>query len=245
MTKDDGAGEGGLKDDGAEEGGVRGGGVRDGGERDGGVRDGGVRDGATPLLPEPVRSFPYAWDTGFGWPPETMETPGNLALARAVLEACLPPAPLAVPEPPPEVRAEYLPEGEEPPDWIEARVILRRLMPYARDVTRGRMAEAEARCARAGLDTTDFTACWTLRISAWIAEQTLRWLGLTVDDTSGLTPWAPELAELCARRGLAAEQAVWMLRLTPELPESRPALARLAADPALPPAVRELAAQGA
>ncbi|MFJ2174972.1 hypothetical protein ACIOHE_19015 [Streptomyces sp. NPDC087851] len=203
--------------------------------------DGG--NAGTPLLPEAVRALPYSWGAGFGWPPETEESPENLALARAVLEACLPAAPLATPEPPPEVRAKDLGEGEDLPDWVEARAVLRALMPYARDVTRERMAEAEARCARAGLDTTDFTARWTRRISAWIAQEVLRWCGLMVDDTTALTPWATDLAERYAHRGVAAEQAVWLLRLTPELPGSHEALTRLAHDGGLPAEVRELAAE--
>ena len=59
-------------------------------------------------------------------------------------------------------------------------------MPYACDVTRERIVEAEARCARAGLDTTDFTARWTRRILAWIAQEMLHWSGLMVDDTTAL-----------------------------------------------------------
>ncbi|MFE3599200.1 hypothetical protein [Streptomyces sp. NPDC059142] len=204
------------------------------------ANDGG--DGGAPLLPEAVRALPYSWGTGYVWPPETEESPGTLALARAVLEGCLPAGRLATPEPPPEVRAKHLGEGEELPDWIEARSVLRSLMPYARDVTRERMAEAEARCARAGLDTTDFTERWTRRISAWIAQEVLRWCGLMVDDTGALSPWATDLAERYAHRGMAAEQAVWLLRLTPELPGSHAALARLAQDAELPSEVRELAA---
>ncbi|MFJ5222473.1 hypothetical protein [Streptomyces sp. NPDC088400] len=199
--------------------------------------------GGAPLLPEAVRAVPYSWATGFRWPPETAESAGNLALARAVLEACLPAGPLAAPEPPPEARAKDLGEAEPLPDWVEARSVLRALMPYARDVTRERMAEAEARCARAGLDTTDFTARWTRRIRAWIAEEVLRWCGLMVDDTRALAPWAIDLAERYARRGMAAEQAVWLLRLTPEVPGSREALARLAHDEGLPAEVRELATE--
>ncbi|MFJ1747906.1 hypothetical protein ACIOJD_16870 [Streptomyces sp. NPDC088116] len=203
--------------------------------------DGG--NGEAPLLPGAVRAVPYSWATGFGWPPNTAESPENLALARAVLEACLPEGPLAAPEPPPEVRAKDLCEGEALPDWVEARCVLRALMPYARDVTRERMAEAEARCARTGLDTTDFTARWTRRIRAWIAQEVMRWCGLMVDDTTALAPWAIDLAERYARRGMAAEQAVWLLRLTPEVPGSHEALARLAHDEELPAAVRELAAE--
>ncbi|QNE75239.1 hypothetical protein F0344_12025 [Streptomyces finlayi] len=44
---------------------------------------------------------------------------------------------------------------------------------------------------------------------------------------------------------MAAEYAVWALRNTAEVPESRQALARLAVDEALPPEVRELAVRWA
>ncbi|MET7305779.1 hypothetical protein ACWD7C_05425 [Streptomyces sp. NPDC005134] len=200
-------------------------------------------DGEEPLLPEALRALPYSWDLGFIWPPETEESQENLAYARAVLEACLPPAPLAAPEPPPEVILKFLGQDASWPEWTEIRHVLRERMPYARCVTRERMAEAEAECARRGFDTTDFTERWTVRISAWIAEQVLYWCGLMVDDTAAITPWAMELAERCAQRGMVAEQAVWALRNTAEVPQSREALARLAADEALPPEIRELAAQ--
>ncbi|QNE75236.1 hypothetical protein F0344_12000 [Streptomyces finlayi] len=52
-----------------------------------------------------------------------------------------------------------------------------------------------------------------------------------------------ELAERYAQRGMAAEQAVWALGHTAEIPQSREALARLAADEALPPEIREPATQ--
>ncbi|WP_455352732.1 hypothetical protein [Streptomyces sp. SYSU K217416] len=201
-------------------------------------------DTEAPLLPEAVRALPYSWDDGFVWPPDTEEGEENLAYARAVLEACLPAAPLAAPEPPEEVRAKYLPEGESMPEWVEIRSVLRALMPYARCVTRERMAEAEAECARRGLDTTDFTERWTIRISAWIAEQVLHWCGLMVDDVEAMTPWVVDLGERYVQRGMAAEKAVWALRLTGEVARSREALARLAADEGLPPAIRQLAAEG-
>ncbi|MFE3824289.1 hypothetical protein [Streptomyces sp. NPDC059092] len=120
--------------------------------------DGNHRNHGAPPLPEAVRAVPYSWATGFGRPPDTPESAGNLALARAVLEACLPAAPFAVPEPPPEVRAKDLGAGEALPDWIEARSVPRALMPYARDVTRERMAEAEARCGRAWTPRTSRTS---------------------------------------------------------------------------------------
>jgi hypothetical protein len=135
-------------------------------------------------------------------------------------------------------------EGASWPEWTEIRQVLRSRMPYARCVTRERMAEAEAECARRGLDTTDFTERWTVRISGWIAEGTLRWCGLIVDDVEAITPWFMDLAERYAQRGMAAEQAVWSLRLTSEVPRSREALARLAAGEGLPPEIRELASEG-
>ena len=64
--------------------------------------------GEEPLLPEAVRDLPYSWDLGFVWPPETEESRENIAYARAVLEACLPPVPLTTPEPPPEVTLKFL-----------------------------------------------------------------------------------------------------------------------------------------
>lgn len=198
----------------------------------------------SPLLPEAVRALPYSWDFGFVWPPETEENDENFAYARAVLEACLPAEPLAAPEPPPEVRLKYLDEDASWPEWTEIRQVLRSHMPYARCVTRERMAEAEVECARAGLDTTDFTERWTLRITAWIAEETLRWCALMVDDVEAITPWAMELAEQYIQRGMAAEQAVSVLRLTSKVPRSREALARLAMDEGLPPEIRELVLEG-
>ncbi|MFD5031901.1 hypothetical protein ACFWM0_16005 [Streptomyces sp. NPDC058405] len=198
----------------------------------------------TPLLPEAVRALPYSWDYGFVWPPETEENDENLAYARAVLEACLPPAPLSAPEPPADVKVKYLDEGDPEPEWPKIRQVLRSRMPYARCVTRERMAEAEAECARRGLDTTNFTEHWTIRITGWIAEETLRWCALMVDDVEAITPWAMELAEQYIQRGMAAEQAVSVLRLTSKVPRSREALARLAMDEGLPPEIRELVLEG-
>ncbi|MFF1416834.1 hypothetical protein [Streptomyces sp. NPDC058280] len=200
--------------------------------------------GETSLLPEAVRALPYSWNYGFVWPPDTEQSDENLAYARAVLEACLPPAPLSAPEPPADVKVKYLDEGDPEPEWPKIRQVLRSRMPYARCVTRERMAEAEAECARRGLDTTDFAGRWTVRISGWIAEETLRWCGLMVDDVEAITPWIMDLAEQYAERGMAAEQAVWALRTTSEVPRSREALARLAMDEGLPPEIRELVLEG-
>ncbi|MGS2646247.1 hypothetical protein [Streptosporangium sp. LJ11] len=191
----------------------------------------------TPLLPDAVRAYPFSWGSGFVWPPETEEREENLAYARAVLEACLPRTVLASPEPP-EEPAVWEREDDEYPEWTGIRAVLRGHMPYARHVTAGRMAGARAECARLGVDTTDFEEIWTRRITAWIAEQTLIWCGLMVDDEKALTPWLMDLAELYARRGTAVEKAVWALRHTRAVPESRAALTRLAACEELPDEIR-------
>ncbi|MGW2564017.1 hypothetical protein ACWCXB_33325 [Streptomyces sp. NPDC001514] len=191
----------------------------------------------TPLLPEVLRAYPYSWDNGFIWTSER-EDAETLAYARAVLEACLPPEPLAEPEPPEEAVV-HDSSDEEYPEWTGIRAVLRERMPYARYVTAERMADAEAECARRGLDTTGFQEVWTRRITAWIAEQTLYWCGLMVDDEAALTPWLMDLAELYVQRGMAAAKAVGALSSTKSVPESRAALARLATYDGLPDEIRE------
>ncbi|MGJ6966050.1 hypothetical protein ACSDR0_29490 [Streptosporangium sp. G11] len=191
----------------------------------------------TPLLPDVVRAYPFSWGSGFVWPPETEEREESLAYARAVLEACLPRAVLASPEPPQEPTV-WDHEGDEYPEWTGIRAVLRGHMPYARHATAGRMAGAKAECARQGIDTTGFEEIWTRRIVAWIAEQTLSWCGLMVDDEKGLTPWLMDLAESYVRRRMAAEKAVWALRHTEAVPESRAALMRLATYEGLPDEIR-------
>ncbi|MEV6866286.1 hypothetical protein AB0M44_35490 [Streptosporangium subroseum] len=193
----------------------------------------------TPLLPDVVRAYPFSWDYGFIWPPETEQGEENLSYARAVLEACLPPAALASPEPPEEPIV-WDCKGDEYPEWTGIRSILRERMPYAQHVTAERMADAKAECARQGIDTTDFEEIWTRRIIAWIAEQTLYWCGLMVDDEKALTPWLMDLAELYVQRGMAGEKAVGALCCTKAVPESRAALARLATYEGLPDEIREL-----
>lgn len=192
----------------------------------------------TPLLPDVVRAYPFSWGSGFVWPPETEESEENLTYAQAVLEACLPRAVLASPEPPEEPivwdRAD-----DRHPEWTGIRAMLRERMPCARHVTAERMAEAKAECARQGIDTTDFAEIWTRRVIAWIVEQTLYWCGLMVDDEKALTPWLMDLAELYAQRGMAAEKAVWALRCTKAVPESRAALTRLTTCKGLPDEIRE------
>ncbi|GAA2720632.1 hypothetical protein GCM10010439_09010 [Actinocorallia aurantiaca] len=180
----------------------------------------------TPLLPDVVRVYPFSWGSGFVWPSGTEESEKNLAYARDVLEACLPRAVLALPEPP-EEPVVWGCEDDAYPEWTGIRAVLRERMPYARDVTAERMADVEAECARQGIDTTDFEEVWTRRITAWIAEQTMHWCGLMVDDEEALTPWLMDLAELYVQRGMAAEKAVWALRCTKAVPESRAALTRL------------------
>ncbi|MFD8193762.1 hypothetical protein [Streptomyces wuyuanensis] len=191
----------------------------------------------TPLLPVALRTYPYPWDNAFIWTTEK-EDGQTLAYARAVLEACLPPEPLAAPEPPEEVVV-HDSSDEGYPEWTAIRAVLRGRMPYARYVTAERMAAAEAECDRMGFATSGFRELWTRRITAWIAGQTLYWCGLVVDDEAALTPWLMDLAELCAQRGTAAAKAVGALGCTRSVPESRAALARLAAYDGLPDEVRE------
>ncbi|MFI8004680.1 hypothetical protein [Streptomyces sp. NPDC086010] len=196
----------------------------------------------TPLLPPVLQAYPYPWDNAFIWTSEK-EDEETLAYARAVLEACLPPEPLTVAEPPAEV-AVHASSEDGYPEWTEIRTVLRERMPYARHVTAERMADAEAECARRGLATADFEEVWTRRITAWIAEQTLYWCGLMVDDEAALTPWLMDLAELYAERGTAAVKAVGALTCTRSVPESRAALARLARHEGLPAEIRELVEDG-
>jgi hypothetical protein len=189
----------------------------------------------TPLLPDVVRAYPFSWGSGFVWPPEHEE---DLAYARAVLEACLPRAALAAPEPPQEPTV-WECADDEYPEWTTIRAVLRVRMPYARHVTAERMADAKAECARQGIDTADFEEIWTRRVIAWIAEQTLSWCGLMVDDEKALAPWLMNLAELYVQRGMAVEKAVEALLCTQDVPESRAALTRLATYEGLPAEIRE------
>ncbi|MFG2331850.1 hypothetical protein ACGFMM_19735 [Streptomyces sp. NPDC048604] len=193
----------------------------------------------TPLLPEALRAYPYAWWDGRAWPVETEESEENLAYARAVLEACLPPEPLAEPLPPEEIRLKDLPEADWP-EWVVRRDVLLERMPSARDVTVERMAEAEAEWARQGRDTTDFAARSVRLMTSWIAEATLHWCGLYVDDEAAMTPWLMDLAEQFVLRGMAAEQAAWALKTTWRVPASVAALGRLATVDGLPDEVRSL-----
>ncbi|MFF2728054.1 hypothetical protein ACFVS9_09115 [Streptomyces sp. NPDC058008] len=94
----------------------------------------------TPLLPDVLRAYPYAWDNGFVRPSEK-EDGEALAHARAVLTTCLPPDGLAEPEPPREAVV-FECSGDACPEWTAIRSVLRARMPYARHVTVERMAAA-------------------------------------------------------------------------------------------------------
>ncbi len=204
--------------------------------------------GEEPLLPAGVRDLPYAWGSGFQWPSGLPETEENIARARAVLEACAPAGPVPEPAPAPSWDGD---EDEEPPTWLEVRSVMSDLMPYARQVTRERMTEAMRECALLGIPGTPqdpegeqaqrFVRRWVTWISAWIAGEVFTWLGMYVDCHVRITPWAMELAERYVRHGVAAGQAVAMLRWHDTVARSSEALFRIAADDSLPPQVRESA----
>ncbi|WP_406859998.1 hypothetical protein ABZO31_06240 [Streptomyces sp. HUAS MG47] len=193
----------------------------------------------TPLLPEALRAYPYAWWDQHAWPVHTEESEENLAYARALLEECLPAEPLAEPLPPEEVRLKDLDEADWP-EWVVLRDVLLEQMPRARDVTALHMAEAEAEWARQGRDTTDFAARSVRLITSWIAAATLHWCGLYVDDEVAMTPWLQDLAERYVPSGMAAERAAWALHQTWRMPESVAALTRLASVEGLSDEVRSI-----
>jgi hypothetical protein len=201
-----------------------------------------------PLLPPALRDLPYSWGAGFQWPSDLPESAENIARARSILQACAPPEPVPEPVPAPSWHR-YEDEDEELPVWLEVRQVMRGLMPYARLVTEERMAEAMQECALLGIpgvpqdpggeEAARFVRRWVTWIGGWIAGEVFTWLGMCVDDEALVNPWAMELAEQYARYGVAAEQAVSMLRWHGTVPRSREALARLAADGTLPPEERE------
>lgn len=210
--------------------------------------------GEEPLLPPVVRELPYSWGAGFQWPPELPETEENFARARAILEACAPAGPVPEPVPHPAWDGD---EDDERPVWLDIRSVMWSLMPYARLVTRERLTEAMRECALLGIpgvpwapdseqpdseQVERFVQRWVTWIGGWIAGEVFTWLGMDVDDEDALVPWAMELAERYARNGVAAGQAVGMLSWWNTVPRSREALARIAGDRSLPPAVRESAA---
>ncbi|WP_326658280.1 hypothetical protein [Streptomyces sp. NBC_00385] len=210
----------------------------------------GMREGGESLLPEVFLSVPTPW-LWEGWTLPSSdryaeEKAGNVALVRTVLEACLPAEPV-----PREVRAVW-----DAPDWdadtgirrIGVPDVLRRLMPETRLVTRERMAaaraEAEVLAIPGAPDAVDsFVALWLPYVREQFADAAFRWIA-QVDEVARIVPWAMELALRFVERRCAAEQAVWMLRWTAEVPQSEEALKRIAADPAVGADVRELASDG-
>ncbi|MEU6401475.1 hypothetical protein [Streptomyces sp. NPDC046985] len=210
-----------------------------------------ARDEA-PLLPPAVRELPYSWGSGFQWPEDLPEDEENTARARAVLTALAPAEPLPGPFGPAPDPAGSGTGDDRLPAWLDVRAVMWELMPYPRQVTRERMAEAVRECALLGVpgvprdpdgaEARRFARQWATWIGAWIAAGVFVWLGRDVDDDALLTPWAMELAERYARCGTAAQEAVDMLRWHGTAARSREALTRLATDPTLPPHLRDRAA---
>lgn len=168
-------------------------------------------DSEEPLLAAAACELP----TGIGG---ALALPVDPVQARAALEALLPPAPLPSPEPPPEWTAgwdELDERGEFRPDWLEVRVLVSELMPTARKVTRERMAEAERECVLLGLygGEGEFATLWTTRIAAWLAGEVFDALSRS-PDPAAVAPWAMDLAEQYARRGMAVAAATAFLRRT-------------------------------
>ncbi|AYG85282.1 hypothetical protein DWB77_07499 [Streptomyces hundungensis] len=167
-------------------------------------------DGEEPLLPAAVRELP----TGIGG---TLALPVDPVSARAALDALLPPAPLSLPEPPPEWTAGWdgLDEHDEyRPEWLEVRLLVRELMPTAQKVSRERMAEAERECVLLGLGggEGEFAPLWTTRIAAWLASEVFDALSRD-PHPARLAPWAMDLAGQYVWRGMAVEEARAFLRL--------------------------------
>jgi hypothetical protein len=209
-----------------------------------------------PLLPPAVRDLPYGWGFGFQWPPELPETAENFAYARAILEACAPTGPVGEPVPVylisfGGVWGGYDLEEDERPAFLEVRSVMWNLMPSARQVTRERMTEGLRECALLAIpgvpqdphseEGQRFVQQWVTWISGWIADDVFRWLYLYVDDEDSVKPWAVELAERYLSNGMGGEHAMNLLRRYPNVPGSREALARFAADESLVPELRELA----
>ncbi|MEV7062525.1 hypothetical protein AB0N97_06945 [Streptomyces collinus] len=204
-----------------------------------------------PLLPEGLQGLPYSWQNDFGWG-ATAPDSQSLAQARSALEACL--------------TVERSPDdaqmcGDASADCSAIAEVVRALMPYPRLVTRERMSEAWRECQSLrfefqGIDAACFAKVWCKRIADRVTAAVFRWLadlpqgGEAAGDKepaalSATALWAAELAERCARRGSAVQEAIWFLHRTDDVPGSREALARLAFDPSLPATTRNTAQEWA
>jgi hypothetical protein len=204
-----------------------------------------------PLLPEELQGLPHSWQNDFGWG-ATAPDSDSLARARSALEGCL--------------TVERAPDDAQmfcdaPADCSAITEVMRALMPYPRLVTRERMNEAWREYQSLGfecqgMDAEAFAKGWCTRIAERITAAVFRWLadlpqgGGAPNDTgpavlSATAHWAADLAERCARRGSAVQEAIWFLHCTDDVPGSREALARLALDPGLPVTTRNTAQQWA
>lgn len=209
-----------------------------------------VLEGGELPLPEVFQRVPTPW-LWEGWTLPSSdryaeENAEHIALARTVLEACLPAEPVPL-----DVRAVW-----DAPDWdadtgirrIGVPDVLRRLMPETRLVTRERMAAAHAEAEVLAIpgvpgEVEPFIAFWLPYVREQFADAAFRWIA-QVDEEDRIVPWAMELALRFVERRCAAEQAVWMLRWTVDVPESVAALKRIAADPTVGAELRALAADG-
>ncbi|TXS34916.1 hypothetical protein [Streptomyces sp. OR43] len=207
-------------------------------------------EGGELLLPEVFLSVPTPW-LWEGWTLPSSdryadENAESVAHARTVLEACLPAEPV-----PREVRAVWdVPDRDADTGIRRIGVpdVLRRLMRDTRRVTREQMAaaraEAEVLAVPGVPDAVDsFVGLWLPYVREQFADAAFQWIA-QVDEEDRIVPWAMELALSFVERRCAAEQAVWMLRWTVDVPESVTALKRIAADPAVGAELRALAADG-
>lgn len=134
------------------------------------------------LLPASVRELPYPWAEGFIWM-DTEPDQRHLSYAAQVVSACEPLRRSDTPEPQSDGNEE---SGEDEPQWLEVRAVLRPLVPYARHVTRERMARAVAECRFLGVpgvpgvpgaaEEEEFVERWVGWIATWIAQEAEEWL---------------------------------------------------------------------